>query len=256
MRWKLRCARPGLLTAARLCVPVTTPQVKTLYLCVPVTMPQVQTLYLCVPVTTPQVLYNAQMIRTWSLLLRNAGGCESVGTAGSSPSPLGQTTAPRSLRDAQPSRARRCAWQHVRPPPLTRLLCHAGRHGYVVSGCVEPVQLSESPYLMHPVELGTRGFYRAPVAILDFASLYPSIYRAYNLCYTTLLHPGDRAQLDAGRVTVTPAGGARMCTGALPALVLILARDCLIGAWRGGAAPWTRCAASSKRNMYYEKPTR
>jgi DNA polymerase delta subunit 1 len=32
-----------------------------------------------------------------------------------------------------------------------------------------------------------QGFYRGPVATLDFASLYPSIMMAYNLCYSTLL---------------------------------------------------------------------
>jgi DNA polymerase delta subunit 1 len=33
----------------------------------------------------------------------------------------------------------------------------------------------------------TRGYYDVPVATLDFASLYPSIIQAHNLCYTTLL---------------------------------------------------------------------
>ncbi|KAE9553813.1 hypothetical protein FO519_002983 [Halicephalobus sp. NKZ332] len=32
-----------------------------------------------------------------------------------------------------------------------------------------------------------RGFYSTPIATLDFASLYPSIMIAHNLCYTTLL---------------------------------------------------------------------
>ncbi len=31
------------------------------------------------------------------------------------------------------------------------------------------------------------GYYRNPVATLDFASLYPSIMMAHNLCYSTLL---------------------------------------------------------------------
>ena len=33
-----------------------------------------------------------------------------------------------------------------------------------------------------------RGYYEVPVATLDFASLYPSIIQAHNLCYTTLLN--------------------------------------------------------------------
>lgn len=62
---------------------------------------------------------------------------------------------------------------------------------------------------MHPVELGTVGLYRDnPIAILDFASLYPSLYRAYNLCYTTLIHPDDVAALGAVDVTRTPTGAA------------------------------------------------
>ena len=63
----------------------------------------------------------------------------------------------------------------------------------------EPLQ--ESPYLMHPVECNTVGLYKTPVAILDFASLYPSLYRAHNLCYTTLLHPDDVAGLPPEQTT-------------------------------------------------------
>lgn len=37
-----------------------------------------------------------------------------------------------------------------------------------------------------------QGYYREPVATLDFASLYPSIMMAHNLCYSTLL-PRDRS---------------------------------------------------------------
>jgi len=33
------------------------------------------------------------------------------------------------------------------------------------------------------------GYYKTPVATLDFASLYPSIMMAHNLCYTSLVPP-------------------------------------------------------------------
>lgn len=59
---------------------------------------------------------------------------------------------------------------------------------------------------MHPVEKKTNGLYSNPVAILDFASLYPTLYRAHNLCYTTLLHPDDAATYPEEHVTVTPIG--------------------------------------------------
>lgn len=38
-----------------------------------------------------------------------------------------------------------------------------------------------------------RGFYNIPIATLDFASLYPSIMIAHNLCYTTLVQGLDSA---------------------------------------------------------------
>ena len=37
-------------------------------------------------------------------------------------------------------------------------------------------------------------FYKVPIATLDFASLYPSIMMAHNLCYTTLIK--DKAVLE------------------------------------------------------------
>ncbi|KAJ1685857.1 hypothetical protein LUZ63_017247 [Rhynchospora breviuscula] len=40
------------------------------------------------------------------------------------------------------------------------------------------------------------GFYERPIATLDFASLYPSIMMAYNLCYCTLVTPEDARRLN------------------------------------------------------------
>ncbi|GIL72478.1 hypothetical protein Vretifemale_2820 [Volvox reticuliferus] len=105
--------------------------------------------------TIPQVMYNAQMIRTWSLLHRNAH-----------------------------------------------------RQNYIIGGRQEAGNLIESPFLMHPIENHTAGLYRSPVATLDFASLYPSLYRAYNLCYTTLVHPDDVDAVGRERCGFTPTGHA------------------------------------------------
>ena len=41
-----------------------------------------------------------------------------------------------------------------------------------------------------------KGYYDVPVATLDFASLYPSIMMAHNLCYTTLLDRTTIERLD------------------------------------------------------------
>ena len=40
-----------------------------------------------------------------------------------------------------------------------------------------------------------RGYYKDPIATLDFSSLYPSIMIAHNLCYTTLLRPNMKDRL-------------------------------------------------------------
>uniref|UniRef100_A0A803KN93 DNA polymerase n=1 Tax=Chenopodium quinoa TaxID=63459 RepID=A0A803KN93_CHEQI len=52
------------------------------------------------------------------------------------------------------------------------------------------------------------GFYEKPIATLDFASLYPSIMMAYNLCYCTLVTPEDIRKLNIPPecVNKTPSG--------------------------------------------------
>lgn len=51
-----------------------------------------------------------------------------------------------------------------------------------------------------------RGYYGVPIATLDFASLYPSIMMAHNLCYTTLLKPVEALKMNTEDYTKTPAG--------------------------------------------------
>ena len=69
-----------------------------------------------------------------------------------------------------------------------------------------------------------RGFYDEPIATLDFASLYPSIMMAHNLCYSTLVAPEDARALPPGAVEKTPGENIHFATaavvkGVLPAIL-------------------------------------
>lgn len=43
--------------------------------------------------------------------------------------------------------------------------------------------LESSPLVDEP----RSGYYEYPMLVLDFASLYPSVIAAYNMCYSTIL---------------------------------------------------------------------
>ncbi|KAF2838273.1 DNA polymerase delta subunit 1 [Patellaria atrata CBS 101060] len=60
----------------------------------------------------------------------------------------------------------------------------------------------------------TRGFHKVPIATLDFASLYPSIIQAHNLCYTTLLEKEtvDKLQLKKDEDYIVTPHGDLFCT--------------------------------------------
>ncbi|RYE83270.1 MAG: hypothetical protein EOO65_04230, partial [Methanosarcinales archaeon] len=49
-----------------------------------------------------------------------------------------------------------------------------------------------------------KGYYDEPIATLDFASLYPSIMMAHNLCYSTLLANDDARRMSADAYEKTP----------------------------------------------------
>mmetsp|Transcript_20940 Transcript_20940/g.67436 ORF Transcript_20940/g.67436 Transcript_20940/m.67436 type:complete len:1107 (+) Transcript_20940:3-3323(+) len=77
-------------------------------------------------------------------------------------------------------------------------------------GCLLPVQAHKQgegdKYEGATVIEPKKGFYREPVATLDFASLYPSIMMAHNLCYSTLVRRSDVSKLPAEHCTKTPTG--------------------------------------------------
>ncbi|CAN8076161.1 unnamed protein product [Agarophyton chilense] len=51
-----------------------------------------------------------------------------------------------------------------------------------------------------------KGFYQDPIATLDFASLYPSIIMAHNLCYSTLIQPHHLSHMNQEDYTTSPCG--------------------------------------------------
>ena len=73
----------------------------------------------------------------------------------------------------------------------------------------------------------TTGFYTDPIATLDFASLYPSIIIAHNLCYSTILTPHQASQLDPNSVTRTPCGNFFAKAALRPGLLPLILQDLL-----------------------------
>jgi len=70
---------------------------------------------------------------------------------------------------------------------VSQLYRKAIDEGYVIPAL--KTEATEEQYEGATVIEPTRGYYDIPIATLDFASLYPSIMMAHNLCYTTLLDP-------------------------------------------------------------------
>lgn len=74
---------------------------------------------------------------------------------------------------------------------VSQLYRAAGPAGYIIPAMKS--EGSDQQYEGATVFDPTKGYYSVPVATLDFASLYPSIMMAHNLCYTTLL---DKATVE------------------------------------------------------------
>ena len=78
----------------------------------------------------------------------------------------------------------------------------------------------------------TRGYYDVPVATLDFASLYPSIIQAHNLCYTTLLNKTsvDKLGLVKDEDYIVTPNGDMFCTAKIRKGLLTQILEELLGA--------------------------
>ncbi|KAK5380408.1 DNA-directed DNA polymerase delta [Exophiala xenobiotica] len=77
-----------------------------------------------------------------------------------------------------------------------------------------------------------RGYYDVPVATLDFASLYPSIIQAHNLCYTTLLNKNtiEKLNLKKDEDYIQTPNGDMFCTANVRKGLLTQILEELLGA--------------------------
>lgn len=88
---------------------------------------------------------------------------------------------------------------------VSQILREAKQHKYILPTI--PVSTGddfEGATVLEPMT----GYYNVPIATLDFASLYPSIIIAHNLCYTTLLSESliKKYKLSEDEFSRTPSG--------------------------------------------------
>ena len=91
---------------------------------------------------------------------------------------------------------------------------------------------SEDQYEGATVIEPIRDYYSVPIATLDFASLYPSIIQAHNLCYTTLLTKAkvDKFGLVKGEDYIVTPNGDLFCTSKVRKGLLTEILEELLGA--------------------------
>jgi DNA polymerase delta subunit 1 len=120
---------------------------------------------------------------------------------------------------------------------VSQLYRSAGEAGYVIPALKS--EGSDEQYEGATVIEPTKGYYDVPIATLDFASLYPSIMQAHNLCYTTLLDKGtiERLKLVEGEDYVhTPNNGEYLQSPGSDEQITLLpsrsGRGCYPWCWR------------------------
>lgn len=109
---------------------------------------------------------------------------------------------------------------------ISQLYRKAKQHHLVIP--VRDSTLSDEKYEGATVIEPLRGYYTTPIATLDFASLYPSIMMAHNLCYSTYVPGYHREKIKAAGLehTVSPSGDmfvkASVRKGILPEILIEL----------------------------------
>nr|CCC89437.1 putative DNA polymerase delta catalytic subunit [Trypanosoma congolense IL3000] len=72
-----------------------------------------------------------------------------------------------------------------------------------------------------------KGFYNCPIVTLDFASLYPSIIIAHNLCYSTLVRQSEADKYDKDMISRTPTGHVFVRDNVFPGILPEVLQDLL-----------------------------
>jgi DNA polymerase delta subunit 1 len=97
---------------------------------------------------------------------------------------------------------------------MSQLFRRALEQGLVIPDLSNPGGNDGEQYEGATVIEPKRGYYDVPVATLDFASLYPSIIQAHNLCYTTLLNKQsvEKLKLKKDEDYIVTPNGDLFCT--------------------------------------------
>lgn len=111
--------------------------------------------------------------------------------------------------------ARSCSTR-AREQVFSQILRYAKKAGYFVpflkGGRVTEGVAYEGATVLH----ANTGYYTEPIATLDFASLYPSIMMAHNLCYSTLVPASEVGRsVREEDIERAPGGAPRLLSSVL-----------------------------------------
>lgn len=131
---------------------------------------------------------------------------------------------------------------------ISQLYRKAADDGYVIPAL--KTEVTEEQYEGATVIEPVKGYYDVPIATLDFASLYPSIMMAHNLCYTTLIEPSilPSLHLSSEDYIRTPSGDLFVKPHIRKGILPIILED-LIAARKKAKADLKKEADHSRRAM-------